>query len=755
MKQVLQHARTGEVAVIEVPDAGLRPGCVLVEIAASLVSAGTERAASEFAGKSLLQKAKARPDLVHEVIEKVRRDGLLTAAQAVRSRLDRPVELGYSSAGTIIAVGSGVTDLRVGDRVACAGAGYAVHAELASVPRLLVSRIPTNGVSFEEAAFTTVGAAALHGIRTADVKLGDLVAVIGLGLLGQLAVQLLKAAGCRVIGMDIDAGRAELGTRLGADRAAASAAEFSSLCSLFSDGYGVDAVVITAATSSSDPVNLAGEVARERAVVAAVGTVGMDIERKLYYEKELDFRISRSYGPGRYDKLYEQKGRDYPIGYVRWTETRNMGAFLQLLAERKLNVHSLISHRIPIERAHEAYEIISGRLDVPSLGVMIHYPGRQQATRRLELLPKAVTPANKDTAAAERPVAIGLLGAGSFALNTLLPAIRSTSGVGFMTVCSPNGSQSHYAAKKFGFRICTTDEQQILDNPGVNTVVIATRHHLHAPYVLAALRAGKHVFCEKPLCLTPEELAEIIDAYQLSRGMKKCLLMVGFNRRFAPMAARLKAFFKTVHEPLVMHYRVNAGALPSDHWVNDREQGGGRILSEVCHFVDFLSFLAGSAPVEVQSHGPANETRDAGDNVVISLKFSDGSQGTISYLVNGASSFSKERLEVSGGGATAVLEDFRRLELGGRGRRQVLRSWLRQDKGHAAEWKAFARAIQTGGESPIRFEEIVATMAATFRVLDSRSSGRSQLVSIPRPCSLRTDAFELPRDAAKAARGML
>ena len=752
MKQVLQHARTGEVAVVEVPDDGLRPGYVLVQVAASLVSAGTERAASEFAGKSLWQKAKARPDLVRDVLEKVRRDGFLSAAQAVRSRLDQPLELGYSSSGTVTAVDKGVSDLRVGDRVACAGAGYAVHAEVASVPRLLVARIPTESVLFDEAAFTTVGAAALHGIRTADVKLGDVVAVIGLGLLGQLTAQLLKAAGCRVIGMDIDAGRAQLAKRLGADQTSVSAPEFAELCSVLSNGYGVDSVVITAATPSSDPVNLAGKVTRERAIVVAVGTVGMDIERKLYYEKELDFRISRSYGPGRYDSSYEQKGRDYPIGYVRWTENRNMEAFLQLLAERKLDVRSLITHRIPIDRAPEAYEIISGRSGLSSLGVMICYPEKREEIPRLELLPKtsASSPDN-GRRCEEKSVAVGLLGAGNFALSTLLPAIRSVAGAKLMSVCSPKGSHSRHAAQKFGFRLCTTDKQQILHDPDINTVVIATRHDLHASLVLASLHAGKHIFCEKPLCLTREELDEIIQAHTTARGKSRCFLMVGFNRRFAPMASRMKAFLETIHEPLVMHYRVNAGSLPPGHWVDDSQEGGGRIISEVCHFIDFLSFLAGALPVEVQTHTPGGGSRLGDDNVVISLKFSNGSQGTISYLVNGDRSFSKERVEVFGGGATAVLEDFRRLELRGRGRRQVFRSWLRQDKGHAAEWKAFVHAIKTGGEAPIPFEEIVATTLATFGVIESRSSGKPQPVA--RVSYPRAPWLSVVPDAAKSAKG--
>jgi predicted dehydrogenase/threonine dehydrogenase-like Zn-dependent dehydrogenase len=720
MKQVLQQARTGEVAVVEVPSPKLLTGCVLVRIAASLVSAGTERASSEFASKNLLQKARARPDLVREVIDKVRRDGLFSAAQAVRSRLDHPLALGYSSAGTVIGVGEGVNDIRVGDRVACAGAGYAVHAEIACVPRLLVARIPDSSVSFDEAAFTTVGAVALHGIRTSGVKLGDVVAVIGLGLVGQLTAQMLKAAGCRVIGMDIIPARVELAKHLGADNASESIPVFEEICLAYSDRQGVDAVLITAETSSSDPVNLAGKVARERAVVAAVGTVGMDIQRKLYYEKELDFRLSRSYGPGRYDAAYEQKGRDYPIGYVRWTETRNMDAFLTLLAEGKLDVKALITHRIPIERARDAYALITGKAPEPSLGVVITYPERSEESPRLEL----VATKSAGAVSAGMPVTVGLLGAGSFAMGVLLPAIKQVVGVELAGVCAANGSHSRHAATKFGFRYCATDEQKILNDPDVNTIVIATRHHLHAAQVLSGLQAGKHVFCEKPLCLTEDELGEIVRTYE--SAAPKPHFMVGFNRRFAPMATRMKAFFTENSQPLAMHYRVNAGSIPPDHWVNDPEQGGGRILGEVCHFVDFLSFLAGAPPVEVQTRTLPN----AGDSVVISLRFADGSQGTISYLTNGDKMYSKERLEVFGGDAVAVLEDFRRLELIRRGKKQVFKTRLHQDKGHRGEWEAFATAIRNGGQSPIPFHEIVATALATLRIADSRSSGQPVAVDV-------------------------
>jgi len=717
VKQVL--ARSGEIAVMDVPAPKLLPGCVVVRIAASLVSAGTERASYEFANKNLLQKAKARPDLVREVLSKVRRDGLLSAVAAVRGRLDQPNALGYSSAGIIVGVGEGVTDLHVGDRVACAGANYAVHAEFACVPRLLVARMPRlSAVSFDEAAFTTVGAVALHGVRMADAKLGDVVAVIGLGLLGQLTTQILKAAGCRVLGMDIAPERAELALRLGADDVSISSDGLRALCLQHSGGHGADAVLITAETPSSGPVDLAGEVARDRAVVVAVGTVGMDIQRKLYFEKELDFRVSRSYGPGRYDSAYEQKGRDYPIGYVRWTETRNMEAFLQLLSEGKLDVKSLITHRFPIERAQGAYDLITRRVGHPSIGVLITYPEHAEENHEIQLAGKgSATPR-----AGEKSTAIGVLGAGNFAMTTLLPAIKQIRGAQLVGVCAANGSHARHAAEKFGFRYCATEEKKILHDPEINTVVIATRHHLHASQILAALEAGKHVFCEKPLCLNEIDLAEIVHAYAGRIPGRDPLLMVGFNRRFAPMAAKMKAFLKPIQEPLALHYRVNAGFVGHDHWVNDPEQGGGRVLGEVCHFVDFLIFLAGALPIEVQTRSLDSLEQPSDDNVIISLRFANGSQGTISYFGNGDRSFSKERVEVFGGGAVAVLEDFRRLDLVRHGRKQTFRSRFRQDKGHRSELEAFAAAVCGRGELPVSFDEIVATTLTTLRAVESRSS---------------------------------
>lgn len=745
MKQLLQDARTGDLTVAEVPSPQLLPGCVLVRTAASLVSAGTERASAEFARKNLLAKAKSRPDLVRDVMAKLQRDGLAATVGTVRSRLDQPQSVGYSSAGTVIAVGDGVTDISVGDRVACAGAGYAVHAEVACVPRLLVARIPSQAfaaighakpVSFEEAAFGTVGAICLHGLRTAGVALGDTVAVIGLGLLGQITVQLLKAAGCRVLGLDPVVQRADLAMKSGADAATSAPDDFRALCFQKTGGVGVDSVLITAETASSDPVNLAAEIARDRAIVVAVGTVGMDLQRKLFYEKELDFRISRSYGPGRYDAAYEQKGRDYPIGHVRWTETRNMEVFLRFVAEGKLDLKSLITHRFPMEDAARAYDLITGRAKEPSLGILLMYP-------EAEVSADSGGPSNtilkstghSQTVPRTDVVGLGVLGAGNFAQNILLPALKSIPNVSFVAVCNATGPRSQSAAERFGFARCSSSEDELLSDPKTNTVLIATRHNLHARQVLAALAAGKSVFCEKPLCLLEDELADIVrGTSRLAEDAKhRPLLMVGFNRRFAPMAAQLKGFLEAIHEPLSLNYRVNAGYIPADHWINDPEQGGGRILGEVCHFVDFLCFLAGVSPVEVQAQTVGNPGHYSLDNVVAQLKFPNGSIGTITYMANGDKSASKERLEVFGGASVAILEDFRHLELIRNGRKKIVRNRVGQDKGHKAELHAFVEALQGKMPPPIPFEQIVGSTLATLRLHKSCQLGE--------PLAVDTDEF--------------
>jgi predicted dehydrogenase/threonine dehydrogenase-like Zn-dependent dehydrogenase len=710
VKQVLQSARTGEIEVADVPAPRATPGCVLVKVAASLVSAGTERASAEFASKNLIRKAQLRPDLVEQVMVKVHRDGILAAAGAVRSRLDQPSALGYSCAGTIIEIGDGIHDLRPGDRIACAGAGIAVHAEFASVPRMLVARIPSSDVDFESAAFTTLGAVAIHAMRTAEAKLGEVVAVIGLGLMGQLTVQILRAAGCKVIGIDPVPERVALTSKMGAEAASTSEVEFRDLCFRHSQGHGADSVLITAETSSSGPVNLASEVARDRGIVVAVGTVGMDLERKRYYEKEIDFRVSRSYGPGRYDTAFEQKGRDYPIGYVRWTETRNMNAFLQLLSDGKLNLGPLVTHRFTIENAISAYELITGKSGQSHLAVLLKYSAEERTeTRRLEL----VRPQKSSGCDLVR---VGVLGAGNFANSVLIPTVKKTSGVHLVGICASNGVRTQSAARRFGFEFCTTDDEQIFRDESINTVVIATRHHLHAEQITKALESGKNVFCEKPLCLNQEELASIQDAYSRNPN---CRVMVGFNRRFAWFSVKMKAFLSRAGGPFTMVYRVNAGPLPADHWINDPEQGGGRILGEMCHFVDLLSFVCGAVPMSVT----AQSAGSSGQDVTATINFANGSIGTIVYVCDGDRAFSKERIEVLGSSCVAVLDDFRKLELVRHGKKTSFRSWFGQDKGHKAEWRAFVDSIRSGFQPPIPFEEIVASTRATIQIAESLRVG--------------------------------
>ncbi len=711
MKQVIQDVRSGETSVIDVPVPVTGPGMALVRTAASLVSAGTERSVVEFAGKSLLGKARSRPDLVRQVLDKVRREGLLTTFEAVQNRLDQPMPLGYASAGTVVAVGDGLHGFRVGDRVACAGGGYAVHAEYAVVPQNLLTHLPDE-VDFEAGAFATLGAIALHGFRLAEPQIGERVAVIGLGLLGLLSVGIARAAGCSVFGVDIDPERVERAKNLGA--AAVTNADAEQAAAAFSDGLGCDVVLICADTLSNDPVELAGAIARDRARVVAVGAVGMDIPRRTYYHKELHFIVSRSYGPGRYDPLYEEAGFDYPPGYVRWTEGRNLGAFLETLAGGGVDVASLISHRFDIEHAIEAYDLITGKTKESFLAVLLTYPQEKgelaEGGRRVKLEHGEIPPSVG--------VRLGAIGAGNFATAVLFPTLRKVKGVERVGLVTASGLKSAQVGKRFGFRYATTDVNEILNDEGINTVAVLTRHHLHAAQVIAALKAGKHVFCEKPLALQRNELDEIMQAL----GQSDRMLTVGFNRRFSPLAVHLKAFFDTVGEPLAMHYRVNAGYLPLEHWLHDELQGGGRIIGEACHFIDFLTFVNGAAPVQVSALGLPDTLRYREDNVIITLEFPDGSIGTLSYLAAGDRAFPKERIEIIGGGRVAVLDDFRRLERIQNGKRKVHRSRLRQDKGHRQEWEAFTKAIEEGGPPPIPYEHLVGVSLGSIAAVEALRS---------------------------------
>jgi predicted dehydrogenase len=710
MKQLLQNMRDGKAVVEEVPVPTPRAGMALVKTEASLVSAGTERMVVEFAEKSLVGKARSRPDLVRQVIDKAKREGLLATARAAFDRLDQPMALGYSSAGTIISLGEDMGGFKIGQRVACAGGGYAVHAEYAVVPRNLLTPLPDN-LDFESAAFTTLGAIALNGFRLAEPQIGETVAVIGMGLLGLLTGQIAAAAGCHALGIDIDPKRIELASSLGLQACSRALAE--DLAQSFTAKRGFDVVIICADTSSNDPVELAGVIARDRGRVVATGAVGLTFPRKVYYEKELSFINSRSYGPGRYDVAYEEKGQDYPLGYVRWTEGRNFEAVVDLLANGKLQVQPLITHRFPIERATEAYEVITGKKDEPFLGVLLTYESAKSEVRsaRVEF--------RMSTAPSTTHVALGVLGAGLFANATLLPAIKKVDGIELVGIASASGLHAQHAAKKFGFAYAASSDDEIINDPDINTIAILTRHNTHAELVVKALQAGKHVFVEKPLATTSDQLSVISEQLLLTGN---CLLTTGFNRRFAPLAAKLASHFGGRSEALYVHYRVNAGNLPLNHWTQDPEIGGGRIIGEGCHFVDFVTFLVGAAPVKVSAVALPDGGKYREDNVSMTFTFPDGSLGVVDYLANGDKSFPKERVEVFCGGKIAVLDDFRTLELVHDGKRKTIKQ--AQDKGWMDEWVAFAKAIREGSEPPIPYEQLLGVTKATFVVIESlRNNG--------------------------------
>jgi predicted dehydrogenase/threonine dehydrogenase-like Zn-dependent dehydrogenase len=718
MKQVIQEISTGKTVVVDVPIPSAQPGTAVVKTAASLVSVGTERALVEFAGKSMLGKARSRPDLVRQVIEKVQREGLLTTYEAVRNRLDQPMPLGYASAGTIVQVGAGLEGYRVGDRVACAGGGFAVHAEYALVPENLLAKLP-DGVTFEQGAITTLGAIALHGFRLGGASVRDRVAVIGLGLLGLLAAMTARAAGCAVFGVDVDQARVERARALGFEAVDRESAEREGAS--FTHGHGFDFVQICADTASNDTVELAGTIARDKGIVVSTGVVGTEVPRKTYFEKELQFVISRSYGPGRYDPAYEEGGRDYPYGYVRWTEGRNLAAFIELLDRGDVDVDALITHRYPIDQATAAYELISDTKD-DFLGVLLTYPQDSDDAvdvRRVELR----TRKHK----ADARVNLGVVGAGNFATTMLFPAMKKVSGLNWVGVATASGLSSGQAGQRYGFQYATSDLNELIGDDDINTIVILTRHHQHAEQVCAALTAGKHVFCEKPLAIDPESLEEVARTLTSAEG----LLTVGFNRRFAPLAVQLKKQFAARSDPLMMHYRVNAGALANNHWLHDPEQGGGRIIGEACHFIDFLTYVVGKAPLDVQAVGLVDDDRYREDNIQLTLRFEGGSIGTVSYLANGSRAFPKERVEIFGGGQTAVLDDYRRLEVAGGGRRRVYRSWFRQDKGHRGEWQAFAAAIQQGGPPPIDYTDLMGVTQATFAAVESLHTGERVRIEPP------------------------
>jgi len=727
MKQIIQSYKTGEMTVVEAPCPQRQRGMVLVETRVSVISAGTEKMLVDLAKQSLLGKAKARPDLVKKVIATAKREGVLNTLQKVRNKLDTPFPLGYSCAGIAREVGSGVDEFVPGDLVACGGAGYANHAEFNLVPKNLCVRIPQKGpntfpqgpVSFEDAAFATVGAIALQGVRQAALTLGERVCVIGLGLLGQLAVQLCGANGCRVIGADIDPLKLDLAKKLGAEDAVLSR-DLEDAVSSFTGGVGADAVIITASTPDSSLIELAGHISRIKGRIVVVGLVGMEVPRYIYYKKELDIRLSLSYGPGRYDAEFEERGHDYPIAYVRWTEQRNMQAFLDLIAAGRIDVRSLITHRFPFESVLDAYDLIlKGR--EPYLGLLLEYlPQPGNVTREEYRL--SVSCSGVKTA---YDIQLGLIGAGNFARGVLLPAFKRNPKVSFRGVATARGMTARAVAEQFDFSYCAETVDEIIEDPTINTVVVATRHDLHGPMTLKALQAGKHVFVEKPLCLCLDEMdaieGHITAASQNGRGS---IVMVGFNRRFSPFIRKLKSHFAGRSGPLVASYRINAGVVPKESWIQDPAVGGGRIIGEVCHFVDTLRYIVG-APVRsiqaacVQNEGFLHTNRDS---VAVTLTYTDGSLGTILYYACGSGAYPKEHLEIASGGTVAVLNDYCRLDIIGRDKQVVKK---KQDKGFEAEVEEFVKSVAEDGAFPISLDEIIETTRVTFAIHDALNTGQS------------------------------
>jgi predicted dehydrogenase/threonine dehydrogenase-like Zn-dependent dehydrogenase len=705
MLQLTQNLKSGKMELSEVPVPALTAGRVLVRNHYSVISAGTEGGKVETARKGYIGKAKEKPSQVKQVIDTLKSEGIASTYRRVMNKLDALTPLGYSAAGVIEAVGEGVTRFRTGDRVAIGGEG-ANHAEMSSVPENLAVRVP-DGVKMEHAAYATIATIAVQGVRQADLRLGESCAVIGLGLLGQLTVQILKAAGVGVAGIDINSDMVELVGRSGADIAftRGSGDEEQAVID-FSDGYGVDAVIITAGSSSLDPVELAGRLCRKKGRVIIVGAVPTGFSRENYYRKELELRMATSYGPGRYDPNYEEKGQDYPIGYVRWTENRNMQAFLRLVVDGKVDLSFLTTHEFEFGKAPDAYEMIVERSE-PFVGIVLKYDTEKEPVRSIDLRGK-----DRRSPAEGGLPRVSFIGAGSFAQNLLLPNIKDAI---LITVATSQGHTSKNVAQKWNFKTATCDADEVFGDDS-NTVFIATRHDSHAGYVMRALKAGKNVFVEKPLCMTEEELEEITTMYRSASGAPR--LMVGFNRRFALHVRSIKREF-TDEAPKSINYRINAGAIPADDWVHDRELGGGRIIGEVCHFVDLVMFLAGALPKSLYA-AAMEDPRGLLDTLNVNILFGNGSIANVSYFANGSKAMKKERLEVFSSGKTAVLDDFSKLDIFTS--KRTTNKKLSQDKGHGREVGEFLHSVRTGGAAPIPFEEIYYSTKMSFDIIKSINS---------------------------------
>ena len=727
MKQIIQSFKNGELWIAEVPVPACKSGGAVVQTRASFVSAGTERMLVDFAKKNIIGKALQMPDQVQKVIRKMKSEGIFETLEKVKAKLDQPIPLGYSSAGVIVELGHAMRGYSVGDRVACGGAGYANHADYNYVPKNLMVKIP-EGVSFEEASCATVGSIAMQGVRQCDLRLGEQVCVMGLGLLGLLAVQMLKASGCQVIGFDPNPQRCQDALDLGADTAVSG--DLVAAADQFSQGKGMDAVLITAATKSNEPVTVAGEIARMKAKVVVTGVVGMDLPRDDYYKKELDFKLSLSYGPGRYDSSYEEGGVDYPYGYVRWTEQRNISSFLDLVATGAVTPSKLVTHRFDITDALDAYDLLLGKAEEPYLGIVLKYSEKEgDALQSARQITQANTGGVKTS-----EVNVGFIGAGNFTKAVLFPELKKMPEINLKTLCTATGMNAGETAKKENFDIASTDYESMLKDEGINTVFVTTQHNSHAKFICESLEAGKHVFVEKPLAITQAQLDRLkatVDS--LSKGSSSedsdlnlssnnlnstgvPALMAGFNRRFSPHAELLQKYFSKRTTPIFMSYRINAGIIPPDFWIQDPAIGGGRIIGEGCHFIDFASFIIGQNVVEVQAQCVSTDNAGlvAEDNVSINLKYADGSVANILYVAFGSPDIAKERCEIYANESVAVMENFCKTTCSGKLGKKKLTG--KQAKGFAQELDAFFTSIKNGSESPIAFNSLINTTEVSFAI---------------------------------------
>jgi len=704
LKQVFSDVKTGDILVMEVPKPSCKNEGILVETMYSLVSAGTERSLIDFGKKNLILKAKERPDQVKKVIDKMKTDGVITAVKAAFNKLDEPLPLGYSGVGKVIEVGKGCIEFKVGNLVAIAGTLHANHAEINYVPKNLAVKLPSDFENIEEASFIALGAVAMQGIRQAEVELGDKVAVIGLGLLGQIACQILHAYGNEVIGIDINDSQYNIGKEYIDHFVNSSEDDAVSKVMNITNGYGVDKILITAATTSNQPIEFSAEIARDRAIISMVGVTGMEIPRRSFYEKELTFKLSRSYGPGRYDETYEEKSIDYPIGYVRWTEKRIMEEFIRLIYTKRINMKKLITHNFEIGKAPEAYKMITENPNKEKyLGVIFNYPNNEEKNKNIIV---------KSKVKAQDKIGIGLIGSGNFARNTILPNLTKIDDFELVGLSTSGSISAGQTIKKYNFKYSTTDYKKLLEDKDIDLIIIATPHNTHAKFAIEALDAGKHVYVEKPLAINMEQLEQVKEAYERNSQH----LIVGFNRRFSPFAKWIKEQLQTDKFTTLIQYTINAGEIPKDHWINDPTVGGGRIIGEVCHFVDFCQYLTGSKIKNAStfSINGNSEKYINNDNISMNIEFANGSLANIIYTSMGPKSYPKESVRVFSNGNVAELKNFVKAEIY-KGGRKIKKSKLQQDKGFMDEYEYIRDIIKGKRENEyLTFEEIYETTKSTF-----------------------------------------